>query len=182
MANTFNMERSNNLIGAIGLAIGVAFGIAGGFFPDPVTQRTIYLISSLGVMAGMLVLSIKFMRKGHDLTAAGLVLFAIAEGMMTSCGSAPEDVAMAGFGAGMAVYAPSFWLICSQGSFPMWTRITGLLASLVFLVAGFKIILGETLLSTDALPGAAYGLMSLTLIGWIIALLREKSGQDPVRP
>ncbi|MBK8532298.1 MAG: hypothetical protein IPL64_10430 [Flavobacteriales bacterium] len=116
MANTFNMERSNNLIGAIGLAIGVAFGIAGGFFPDPVTQRTIYLISSLGVMAGMLVLSIKFMRKGHDLTAAGLVLFAIAEGMMTSCGSAPEDVAMAGFGAGMAVYAPSFWLICSPGA------------------------------------------------------------------
>ena len=126
-------------------------------------------------MAGMLVLGVKYLRKGHDLTAAGLVLFAIGEGMMTSCNSAPDDVAMAGFGAGMAVYAPSFWLICARNTFPLWTRITGVLASLVFLVAGFKIILGETIRSTDALPGAAYGLMSLTLIGWVIALLREKT-------
>lgn len=167
------MER-NNLISAVGLAIGVSFGIAGGFFPDPITQRTLYLISSLGLMAGLLVLSTKFLRKGHDLTAAGLILFTIGEGMMTSCSAGPEDVAMAAFGAGMAVYAPSFWLICAENSFPLWTRITGVLASLVFLVVGFKVSLGESVTSTDALPGAAYGLMSLTLIGWIIALLREK--------
>ncbi|MBK9176790.1 MAG: hypothetical protein IPM46_10755 [Flavobacteriales bacterium] len=167
------MKNELNKLAAVGLAIGVAFGIAGGAFSDPIQQGIVYEISSLGLTAALALLAVKHMQSSQDLAAAGFIVFAIAEGVMTAGSPAGGQVAMSSFGAGMALYLPALLLIIAKPCFPVWTRITGAAATVPFGIAAAQIFLGHEVSSADALPGAGYGLLSLTMIGWIIALLRE---------
>ena len=58
--------------------------------------------------------------------------------------------------------------------FPKFVRFTGVAASIPFAIAAAKIFLGEQVLSTSPLPGAGYGLLTITIIGWILIILKKK--------
>lgn len=169
------IKHSNNLIAVIGLAIGALFGVVGGFFSNPTIQIGIYEISSIGLTAACVLLAVKYMREKEDYLATGFLLLAIAEAVMTAGASAGAQMGQASFGAGMALYVPSFLFISLPKKYPIWTRLPGLLATIPFTLAATQIFMGEEVLSTSTLPGVGYGLLTLTIIGWIIALLREKS-------
>ena len=77
------------------------------------------------------------------------------------------------FAAGMALYVPALLFIFIPKGFDLWIRIAGIVTTIPFLIAASKIFYGGQVLSTSALPGTGYGLLTVTFIGIIITLLRK---------
>jgi hypothetical protein len=157
----------------VGLAMGALFGVAGSFFTSPVLQIILYEISTVGLTAASALLCIKFLRQKNDLLASGFLLLAIAEAVMSAGATAGQVDGQPSFAAGMALYVPAFLIIGFTNGFPVWTRFTIVAAVIPFLIAASIIFSGGLVLSTSAFPGAGYGFLTLTIIGWVIFLIRE---------
>jgi hypothetical protein len=169
------MNKKQNILASTGLAIGAAFGVAGSIFTDPASmQIALYEISSVGLIAASTLLAVKYLRSNNDLIATGFLLFAIGEAIMSVGTAGGQVAAQPAFAAGMALYIPSLLFLSIPKEFPIWSRIAGIAACVPFLVAASKIFLGEQVLSTSPFPGAGYGLLTITIIGWIWTLLRKK--------
>ena len=64
-------------------------------------------------------------------------------------------------------------MVSAPNSFALWTRLTALVAALLFTVSAFMILWGAPLLpSSSPLPPAGYPFLVLTFIGWIWTLLK----------
>ena len=168
------MKQQLNLIACLGLATGAIFGMSGSMVANPILQTVLYEISSIGLVIAFALLTIKFIREQKDFLAAGFLLFAIAEAVMTSGAALGQIGGQASFGAGIAFYVPALLLLSIPKGFPLWIRIAGIATTIPFAISASKIFLGEVLLSTSSIVGAAYGLLVLTIIGWIITLIRER--------
>lgn len=168
------MNRKLNIIASIGLAIGALFGTSGSIFTEPILQIVLYQISSIGLTVACAILTIKFLRENNDLIAAGFLLFAIGEAVMTAGAASGSVGGQASFGAGMALYVPALFLISIPKTFPLWTRISGIAATIPFSTAASIIFLGGQALSTSPIPGAGYGLLVITIIGWILTIVRKE--------
>jgi hypothetical protein len=168
------MNHKTNLLASIGLAIGAVFGLSGMFFTAPTTQLVLFVISGIGLTMGMVLLSIKFIRENKDAPAAGFLLFAIGEAISTGGAAADAQTAESTFACCMLFYVVGLVLICTPKQFPAWVRIAGLASAVPFFLAAARKYLGYGLDSADTLPGIGYGLLILTIIGWIVALLRER--------
>ena len=171
------MSRSSNYLTISGLAIGVIFGLSGSFVSGPNLQIVLYEISSLGFMVGTVLMTLKFFRQNEDLVAAGFLLLTIAEAVMSGGNALGQVGGQASFGAGMAMYVPSFLLICLPKVLPTWVRVTGIATTIPFAIAASIIFSGGQVLSTDALPGIGYGMLSLSFIGFIITLIKEHAAE-----
>lgn len=158
-----------------GFALAVVFGISGSAVKDPVTQAIFYEISSIGLTVAAVLMAGKFARENADLLSAGFLILAIGEAVMSG-GAAADSISgsSSAFGAGMALYVPALLMISLPGRYPLFVRITGALASIPFAIAAAMIFMGQEVLSTSPFPSAGYGLLSLTIIGWIYTLLRKK--------
>lgn len=173
------MKRTNNIFASVGLLVGAIFGALGSIFVNPVElQIILYEISSIGLTAASVLLAIKFIRENNDLLATGFLIFAIGEAIMTVGMSSGPVGGQPSFGAGMALYVPGLLFISIPKGFPIWTRITGMAATIPFTIAAVRIFLGDEVLSTSAMPGIGYGLLILTIIGWVFTLVKEKPNQD----
>ena len=171
------MKRNSNLLVAIGLGMGVVFGLLGSILTHPQVKFGFYEISSVGLTVGCVLLGIRYLHENRDWLSAGFFLFGIGEAVMSS-GNALGDVGgQAAFGAGIALYVPAFLLISLPGHFPKLVRILGMLASIPFLIGSVYIFMGEAVYSSSPIMGAGYGLLSLTIIGWIVHLLRPAGQQ-----
>ena len=168
------MKKRTNHLASIGLAIGAVFGLSGLFFTEPVTQTCLFVISGVGLSAGLALLSVKFLRENDDCLAAGFMLFSIGEAILTCNTPAEESTADASFACGMLFYVVAFILISLSKRFPLWLRLTGLAAAIPFSIAAARFLLGYGIDSSDTFPGMGYGLLTLCIVGWIITLLREK--------
>ncbi len=171
------MNKKLNLIASVGLAIGAFFGMAGSIFTSPVLQILLYEISSVGLTAGSILLAVKFLQQKNDFLSSGFLLLAIAEAVMSAGAAAGQVDSQPSFAAGMALYVPAFLLIGFAKGFPVWTRVTIVTAAVPFLIAASIIFSGGQVLSTSAFPGAGYGLLTVTIVGWIIFLIRENKSQ-----
>jgi len=160
-----------------GLAVGAAIGIGGSLMKDPILMAMFYELSSVGLTVAAVLLGLRYQAMGDLPVAAGFILLAIAEAVMSGGNAASSEGAQPAFGAGMALYVPAFILIAASNAFPMWVRVVGGLAAIPFLIAASKIFMGVPVPSTDPLPGAGYGLLTITIIGWIISTWkRTKAG------
>ena len=167
------MNKSTKIIVCLGLGMGALFGVSGSIFTDPpVLQNVLYEISSVALVVATLLLGLQLFKQDKDYLATGFLLFAIGEAIMTVGIPLGQVGGQASFGAGIAFYVPALLFISIPKEFPLWTRFTGLAACVPFIIAASKIFLGEQVLSTSALPGAGYGLLTFTIIGWILAILR----------
>lgn len=68
-------------------------------------------------------------------------------------------------------------LISLPGAFAFWTRAAGVVAGVLFGIAALQIYAGQQVLvsttpHTSALIGTAYGILTVAMIGWIVAVLR----------
>lgn len=167
------MNRTINMLASAGLAIGFLFGMTANIFAGDVSKIVMYEISSVGLTAACVLLGVKFIREQKDLLASGFLLFAIGEGVMSGGTALGEVAGQASFAAGLALYVPALLLISLPKGFPLWTRITGIAASVPFLIAASIIFTGGKVSSSDVLPAVAYALLTVTIIGWIIRLIRE---------
>jgi len=164
-----------NYIIAIGFAIGAALGMAGSMVKDVITQMMLYEISSIGLIVATVLISGKYAKENSEFVAAGFILLAIAEAVM-SAGTAANTLSgsQPSFGAGMALYVPSVLLISIPNKFAFVIRVTGTLASIPFAIASTKIFLGEQVPSTSLFPSIGYALLTITIVGWIWTIFRKQ--------
>lgn len=172
------MNTKRNVLAAIGLGIGVVFGMSGLAFDNPRTQLIFWVISGVGFTTGLALMAIKYLKQGKDLAATGFLLFSIAECISTLTAAAEKATSDATFAGCMLFYTVGFLFICLPNRYAIWIRFTGIISASLFLVAACRFYLGYGISPNDTLPGLAYGLLTTTILGFIWDLRKESEGNS----
>ena len=169
-------RRHRDIVAAIGLGVGAAFGLAGTLVEQAPVRQTFWAIDGVGLIGASALLTAKFLRKGHDCVAAGFLVFAIGEGLLLSGTAAGLAGSVPSFGGGVALWAAGLLLTSIPREFANWVRLVGVAAAGLFAIVATRIFWGELLLPTSApLPFLAYPLLVLTFVGWIRALVKGET-------
>lgn len=163
-----------NRLAAAGLVVGAAFGLAGTLVTSPELQASLWAIDSVGLVVATSLLTLKYLRAGSEVVAAGFLVFAIGEGVLLSGTAAGPRGSVPAFAGGIALWAAALALISAPPHFPGWLRLLGGVAAGLFAITAARIYAGEVLLPTSTpLPFFAYPFLVATLVGWTWKLLRE---------
>jgi hypothetical protein len=172
----FMNERFMKLVASVGLFTGGVFGMAGSIVPSPSLRALAWVVDGAGLISASAVLTIYYFRKGLDMTAAGFLIFAIGEGLILSSSGMDLNENVASFIAGTSLWAASLFVIGFQKTFSLFTRCTGLLAAVLFLVMVFQFFTEHHLNAlTKPLPFYAYPIFVITIFGWAWTLLKKHS-------
>jgi len=155
---------------AAALAIGAALGFGGNFLPGT-AQTVAHGVSSLGLVVGSALLALSFLRRGRDAIAAGFLVLAVAEIALGNNGREGE-IALTGFAASVMFYAPALLLVSAPPAFPLWSRAAGALSGVAWGVYGGLFLLGSPPSPDGPVAIAGYALLTVALVGWIVATLR----------
>lgn len=170
-------ESTGKWIVTVGLAVGAVLGFGGSFVDQGAIQDVLYAVSAVGLIVAATLLAVEHASTGRRLAAAGFALLALSETRLLSPTDTPgADVS---FAAGVMVYAPGLLLVTLSSWAPRWVRATGAAAAVFFAAHALVFFGGGTVDSTGPLASIGYGLLTLTVVGWIITVLRA-SGRDPV--
>jgi hypothetical protein len=163
-----------DIIAAIGLAVGGAFGIAGTFVGQPAVRQELWAIDGVGLIVATALLALKYFRKGDDCVAAGFLVFVAGETLVLSDTAAGLAASVPFFGAGVALWSASLLMTSLPKAFPIWSRPSGIVAAVLFATSAGRIFGGTQLLPTSApLPSVGYPFLVLALLGWIVRLLKS---------
>jgi hypothetical protein len=162
-------------VAAAGLLVGAVFGLAGTLVASPQLQASLWAIDSVGLVIATCLLTVKYLRAGADIVAAGFLVFAIGEGVLLSGTAAGPQGSVPALAAGTALWAAALVLINAPPLLARSLRLLGGVAAGLFAVTAGRIYAGETLLPTATpLPFFAYPFLVATLLGWAWMLVREK--------
>ena len=160
----------------VGLAIGAVLGFGGKFLPVGPPRNVAHALSSLGIIMGSALLAAWFARQGKSTVSVGFALLALAEGIILSglflLAGAPTFPGAYTFAAGVALYAVALPLASVPPAFPLWSRIVGTLAAIPFAAHALLWLLGRSPAPSGPLASIGYVLLIVTIIGWIITVLR----------
>jgi hypothetical protein len=161
----------------VGLAIGAVLGFGGNFLPAGPSQNVALVLSSLGLIMGSALYAAWFAGRGHSIVAVGFALLALAEGIVLAglflgASTLTDPEGRASFAAGVALYAVAFPLASIPPALPLWTRIVGMLAAIPFAAHALLWLLGRAPDPSGLLASIGYVLLVVTIVGWIIAVLR----------
>lgn len=158
-----------------GLAVGAALGFGGNFVEQGSTQNVMYAISGVGLILASVLLAVQHLSAGRMLAAAGFVLLALGETRVLN----PTGVAgtEASFAVGVLLYAPALLLIALSSWPALWVRVAGAVAAIPFAAHGLVHLGGGDVDSTGALAGIGYALLTVTVIGWILTVLRADKAE-----
>ena len=166
-------EITRDRIAAFGLVLGGALGLAGTFAGSPEPQATLWAVDSVALVVATALLAVKYVRAHDDMVAAGFLVFAIGEGVLLSGTAAGPAGSVPAFAAGTALWAAGLALVSVPTLFPLWLRLLGGIAAMLFAVTALHIYTGKPLLPTASpLPLFAYPFLVLTLIGWAWVVAR----------
>ncbi|HEV2059934.1 MAG TPA: hypothetical protein VGR11_11305 [Solirubrobacteraceae bacterium] len=154
------------------LAVGAALGFGGNLFEQGNTQNVMYALSALGLILGSVLLAVQHVSAGRLLAAAGFVMLALGETRVLNPTDAPGGEAS--FAAGVLLYAPALLMIALSRWAPLWVRLLGAIAAVPFAAHGLVYLGGGDVESTGALAGIGYALFTVTIIGWILTVLRSE--------
>ena len=158
-----------------GLVVGAVLGFGGNFVEKGDTQSILYGLSAVGLIMSTVLLAVEHIAAGNRLAAAGFALLALGETRVLNPTTLVDGEAS--FAAGVFLYAPGLLLVALSAWGPTWTRITSALAALPFALHALLLFAGREIDSTDPLAGTGYGLLTLTIIGWIVHLLRSEGSR-----
>ncbi len=165
-------DKRRDRVTIVGLAIGGIFGMAGSFVPHAPLRQLFWTFDGVGIIVAAALLAVKFFRKGNDTLAASFLVFLAGESLLLSNTAAGLEASRASFASGVALWAACLVMTSVTNVFPKWSRVTGLVAAVLFAVTAVKIALGDTIVATSApLPSAGYPFLVLTFVGWIRTLL-----------
>jgi hypothetical protein len=172
-----------NAAASFGLGVGGVFGIAGTLVAETHLQASLWAIDSVALVVAAALLTVKFLRQGNDIVAAGFLVFAIGESVLLAGTAAGPEGSIPAFAAGVALWAAALALISIPRYFATGVRGTGAFAAVLFGVTAGRIYAGEALTPTASpLPFFAYLLLVLTFRGWIAALIAEtRRKTEPAR-
>jgi hypothetical protein len=161
-------------VAAAGLLVGATFGLAGTLVRSPELQASLWAIDSVGLVVGTSLLTLKYLRAGSEIVAAGFLVFAIGEGVLLSGTAAGPTDSVPAFAAGTALWAAALALISAPPQFQGWLRLLGGVAVGLFAITAGRIYAGDALLPTSSpLPFFAYPFLVATLLGWAWNLVRR---------
>jgi len=162
-----------DIVAAIGLAIGGAFGIAGTFVGSDAIRETLWLIDGTAIVVAAALLTMKYIRQGDDCVAAGFLTFVAGESLVLSGNAAGLHASVPSYAGGIALWSVALIMISAAKTFGLWMRITAAVAAVLFVVSAVQIVWGVPLLPTSApLPALGYPFLVLTFAGWIWTLLK----------
>ena len=168
------MRSTLDIVAAIGLAIGGAFGLAGTFVASAELRETLWAIDGVALVVATALLTMKYQRLGNDCVAAGFLTFLAGESLLLAGNAAGLEASVPSYAGGISLWAAALVLIGAANTFALWMRITGLVAAILFVVTVAMVLWGAPLLPTSApLPAAGYPFLVLTFAGWIWTLLKR---------
>jgi hypothetical protein len=161
-------------LAAFGLTVGAVLGMADTIVTQPNLQALLWAIDSSGLVMAAALLGSKYFRKGHDLVAAGFLVFGIGSAVMLSGTAAGLAASAPSFAAGTALWTVGLLLVSVPRQFATIVRFAGVSTAILFAVVAARIFWGAPLLPTSApLPFFAYPLLVMTFVGWIWGVLRD---------
>jgi hypothetical protein len=169
-------EKLTRTIASVGLFIGGIFGVAGSFVSSASFRGLAWGLDGVGLILASALLTIYYFRKGYDTVGAGFLIFIVGEGLILSCNATDLNENVSSFGTGTSLWAASLVLISFQNVFPMFVRLTGFIAAVLFSIVSVQIFTGRPLNAlTEPLPFYAYPFFATTIFGWGWMLLRTNS-------
>jgi hypothetical protein len=169
-----NIQRKLNILAALGLALGGAFGLAGTLVEQSALRSMFWGIDGAGLVMAASLLTLKYFRRDSDLVASGFLIFAIGEGVILSGAAASLSASLPSFAAGTALWATALLLISIPQEFALLIRLVGIASAVLFIATSLLILSGDSLSPISSpLPFFAYPFLVLTFAGWIWTLLRE---------
>ena len=94
-----------DVIAAIGLAVGGAFGMAGTFVPQDALRQELWAIDGAALVVATALLTVKFGRQGCDCVAAGFLVFVAGESLLLAGNAAGLAASVPSYGGGVALWA-----------------------------------------------------------------------------
>lgn len=169
------------VVAAAGLVVGAVLGMAGTFTPSPALRALAWGIDGIALIVASALLAIHHFRQGNDYLAAGFLVFLSGETLIVS-GSAMELAeSAASFAAGAGLWAAALALISAPRILPVFVRITGAIAAILFAITAVWMFGGGGLTPlSKPLPFNAYPFLALTLFGWAWVHARSKPATGQV--
>lgn len=164
-------ESKSKGIVTVGLAVGGVLGFSGSFLSPGAVQNMLYAVSAVGLILAATLLAAEHASTGRQRAAAGFALLALGETRLLNPTDAPG--ADASFAAGVLLYAAGLLLVALSSWAPRWVRATGAAAAVFFAAHALVYFGGGTVDSTGPLASIGYGLLTVTVAGWIITVLRS---------
>ena len=161
-----------------GLVVGAVLGFGGNFVEQGNVQSVLYGVSALGLILASVLLAVEHASVGHRLAAAGFVVLALGEARVLN----PTDVpgGEASFAVGVLLYAPALLMIALSTWAPRWVRLVGASAAVPFAAHSLAYLGGAAVDSTGPLAGIGYALLTVTIVGWALTVLRSQKAAPPV--
>jgi hypothetical protein len=146
--------------------VGGILGMLGSFSP-PAARGIAWGLDGTALVLGAALLAVHHIKRGHELLAAGFFVFVAGQTLVVS-GSAMElSASSPSFAAGVGLWAAALALISASSHMPMFVRVMGVIASLLFAVTALQTYGGTALTPlSKPLPFFAYPFLVLTLFGW----------------
>lgn len=155
-----------------GLVVGAVLGFGGNFFERGPVQSILYAVSAAGLILASVLLAMGHASAGRRLAAAGFALLALGETRVLNPTDAPagED----SFAVGVLLYVPGLLLIALSGWAPLWVRVLGAAAAAPFAAHSLIYLGGGAVDSAGPLAGIGYALLTVTIVGWVVTVLRSE--------
>jgi hypothetical protein len=155
--------------------VGGLLGLVGSFSP-PAVRGVAWGLDGTALVVGTALLAMHHLKLGHELLAAGFLVFIAGQTLVVS-GSAMElEASSPSFGAGVGLWAAALAMVSASSLMPLFARVTGIIASVLFAATALQIYGGTALTPlSKPLPFNAYPFLVLTLFGWAWVHYRSTS-------
>ena len=161
-----------------GLVVGAVLGFGGNFVERGNVQDVLYGLSALGLIVSSVLLAVEHASAGNRVAAAGFALLALGETRVLNPTHVSEGEAS--FAAGVLLYVPALLMIAMAPWTTRWVRVVGSVAAVPFAAHAMLYLGGGAIDSTGPLAGIGYALLTVTVIGWTVTVLRaEKPAAGP---
>ncbi len=175
------IEHKEARIAALGLLVGVVFGIGGSSMVDPTGQSVLYAISSLGWVIGTSILAAAFLNAGSVLAGAGFVILTVAETLLWVSGRPGGADYADGFGGGTMFYIPGLALLAISPAVGRLQRSLAAVSGVVWAVGASQFLTGVGFADTDPLATVGYVAISAFFVSIAVPLFRvQMDGQVSV--
>jgi hypothetical protein len=159
--------RRMDVIIEAGLVAGAVLGMLGTFVSAQNIRAEAWTIDGVGLIVATCLLALRFFRHGDDCVAAGFLIYALGEAVISIGNSAGPANSITSFQAGTALWSAGLMLTATPRVLARVTRLASFVAASLFAVVSVRIAWGEQILATSRpLPYFAYPFLVLTFAGW----------------
>ena len=159
-------DRTLRVMAAGGLAAGSVLGLVGSFTAPPL-RGLLWAFDGTALVVATALLAILHSREGHELAAAGFIVFAIGQGLILSGAAMDPGDVVSSFAGGAALWAAGVALVSAPKVMPPLVRIFGFITAVLFAVHALIVFSGHPLSSLSTpLPALAYPFLVATLLCW----------------